>query len=342
MYVTNPENDKVFLLNHNKAKTWLMPGGHVDEGNSLRQTAVEELSEELNLDILGFKLEPIHIAEIETKGSNAGHVDVTLCYKIEVADTNEVGKFVQEKEAAEARWFDVDEASNLPEFTNLPAVNQKIIAKMEREIDNLSKLDIDTVVFDYGGVFTDHYCFPYFQDLTNELQVDHHVANELLSEKSDHGKKYRLNQITREEFWKVVVKGGNNPNVNIDRLESLWELSYQPDPRMLSLAHKLKLAGKKVALLMNTDTRRLKYISDNPIITKNIDHIFTSCETGFIKPDPLIFNEVIKSLRVDPAKIVYLDDRSSHTESARQLGINSIDYHPAQNPTSQLIKFNNR
>ena len=342
VYVTNPENDQVFLLNHKKAKTWLMPGGHVDEGNSLMQTAVKELSEELNLDILGFKLQPIHIAQIETKGTNSGHIDVTLCYKMEVADADSVGKYLQEKEADEARWFNLEEASQLPEFTSLPAVNIKVKNQLDQEIKSLSELEIDTVVFDYGGVFADHYCYPYFENFANELGVDTHQANLLVSEKSEHGKKYRLNQISRDEFWRIVIAGGNNPNANIDKLEAQWEQSYQPDPRMLSVAYKLKKAGKKVALLMNTDQRRLKYIKSNPTIVKHVDTIFTSCEIGLIKPDKEIYSEVIKSLRVSPKDIVYLDDRSSHTHSAGELGINSINYHPIKSITKQILDYKNK
>lgn len=339
VYVTNPENDKVFLLNHKKAKTYLMPGGHVDKGNGLVQTAVEELSEELELDILGYRLQPIHIAQVETQGTNSGHTDVTLCYKIEVADPESVGGYVQQKEVDEACWFNINKASKLPDFTNLPAVNEKVKDQLAQEIQKLSGLPIETVVFDYGGVFADHYCSPYFENFANELGVNIERAGELVSEKSDHGQKYRLNQISREEFWQIVITGGNNPSANIDNLEAQWEQSYQVDPRMLSVAHKLKKAGKNIALLMNTDQRRLEYIKANPIITKYVDSIFTSCEIGLMKPDKSLFSEVLRSLRVNPENVIYLDDRSSHTQSARELGINSIDYEPIGNITSQILSY---
>lgn len=45
----NPSTHQVFLGHHKKAKLWLTPGGHVDHGETLAETVVRELREELDM-----------------------------------------------------------------------------------------------------------------------------------------------------------------------------------------------------------------------------------------------------------------------------------------------------
>ncbi|MBI5346885.1 MAG: NUDIX domain-containing protein, partial [Chlamydiae bacterium] len=45
------EKEKVLLIYHNKLRTWLPPGGHVDPNETPVETAIREVKEETGLDI---------------------------------------------------------------------------------------------------------------------------------------------------------------------------------------------------------------------------------------------------------------------------------------------------
>ncbi|WP_433228830.1 NUDIX domain-containing protein [Actinomadura formosensis] len=47
--LVDEDSRSVMLVDHVKAKAWLMPGGHVDPNEDPRQTIVRELDEELRI-----------------------------------------------------------------------------------------------------------------------------------------------------------------------------------------------------------------------------------------------------------------------------------------------------
>ena len=50
------DNDKVFLLRHNKCKGLLIfPSGKVEEGESVKEALIREMKEELNIDVLEYE-----------------------------------------------------------------------------------------------------------------------------------------------------------------------------------------------------------------------------------------------------------------------------------------------
>jgi len=73
----------LLLVDHVKAKCWLLPGGHVDEGEDPRWTAERETFEELAItpkfhDRLGGG-KPFFLTVTQTRGAHS-HTDVTLWF----------------------------------------------------------------------------------------------------------------------------------------------------------------------------------------------------------------------------------------------------------------------
>ena len=55
-----------------------------------------------------------------------------------------------------------------------------------------------------------------------------------------------------------------------------------------------------------------------------LDWTFVSCITGRRKPDPVAYADVLNQLGVPAEQCVFVDDRSSNCEAARQAGIRSV------------------
>ena len=54
------------------------------------------------------------------------------------------------------------------------------------------------------------------------------------------------------------------------------------------------------------------------------DHIIESAKIGLRKPDPRIYQMMLQTLKVDPAKCVYLDDLGVNLKPAREMGMTTI------------------
>jgi putative hydrolase of the HAD superfamily len=57
-----------------------------------------------------------------------------------------------------------------------------------------------------------------------------------------------------------------------------------------------------------------------------IAHWFISSDLGVRKPDREIYERMLATLGVEPAQVVFVDDRIKNLDAARQLGIETVCY----------------
>ena len=135
--VTEPTPPDILLIRHRKGGHWSFPKGHVEEGESERQTALREVCEETGLKIKlisGFR----HSVEYAPKPGVQKQVVYFLGYEIG-------GKLhPQEEEISELRWFSLPEALRRITYDNdihlmrrakrrISIYRDKLIARGERE-----------------------------------------------------------------------------------------------------------------------------------------------------------------------------------------------------------------
>ncbi|MBF6187047.1 MULTISPECIES: NUDIX hydrolase [Nocardia] len=99
----------LLLVDHVKAGLWLFPGGHVDNGEDPRVTALREAREELGLDCRfhrWFGDVPLFVTVTKTRGEFS-HTDVSLWFVL--AGDDSVPVTIDRREAHEARWFALDD-----------------------------------------------------------------------------------------------------------------------------------------------------------------------------------------------------------------------------------------
>jgi 8-oxo-dGTP diphosphatase len=99
----------ILLVDHVKAKAWLMPGGHVDQGEDPRGTVVREVSEELGIVPAFHPLfgdAPFFLTVAQTRGAQS-HTDVTLWFVFAVDRYAPITP--DPREFSDVRWFRLDE-----------------------------------------------------------------------------------------------------------------------------------------------------------------------------------------------------------------------------------------
>lgn len=113
----DPKAKQVFIGHHKKSGLWLFNGGHIDEGEVIRETLIREINEEWGLNGNDFEIKPpvlLTVTEIKNSTKQPCNFHYDLWYFISVDKYN--FKPVEEKlleEFYEAGWKNLDEARSL-------------------------------------------------------------------------------------------------------------------------------------------------------------------------------------------------------------------------------------
>lgn len=113
------ENDKgeVLLVRHTYVEGWYLPGGGVETGETMAQTAVKELREEVGFEILG---EPQLLGMY--KNISASKRDHVAVYK--TGEWREAEVFKPNREIAEMAFFALDNLPDTITAGNLNRINE--------------------------------------------------------------------------------------------------------------------------------------------------------------------------------------------------------------------------
>lgn len=198
------------------------------------------------------------------------------------------------------------------------------IKEQRKDSESLRLSDVDTYIFDYGGVVAFHYREPWQSNISRLLHVDPKTADQLLSETSPQGKAYREGKVTRDAFWQEVIRLAGADGVSISELEKNWAQSYQIDQRMLDLITRLKTEkGAKVGVMMNTDSYRYNHIEQKYKLSSKVDFVVSSFQTGVTKPDPKAYSLALTAADrlAAPGRVIYIDDKQRNIEPCRMLGM---------------------
>lgn len=105
--VCSPEQSKVLLVDHKKAKLWLPSGGHVELNENPKNTVSREAKEELGIEAEFLFEKPLFVTVTKTVGNVVQHIDVSLWYLLK---GNPHDSLIYDKdEFNQIQWFGIDE-----------------------------------------------------------------------------------------------------------------------------------------------------------------------------------------------------------------------------------------
>jgi len=116
---------------------------------------------------------------------------------------------------------------------------------------------------------------------------------------------------------------------NIDKEEffHFWFSGEKLIPELIEYAKKLRERGLKAFILSNNFKERTEYYRKNfPEIFSSVDKVYFSWETGFVKPDPRAYLNILREHGLRPEECLYFDDSEENIKSAQKLGIKAIKY----------------
>jgi glucose-1-phosphatase len=123
------------------------------------------------------------------------------------------------------------------------------------------------------------------------------------------------------------------PGLTFEQFSEAWNRALDPTPIQEDAFLKGLAKQYRTALLSNTDPIHVRHLEANYSFFQHFPVRIYSCVVRSSKPNPLIFQEALKALKVRADEAVFIDDVEAYVAAAKSLGINAIQF---QSPT-QLV-----
>ncbi|MBI2445229.1 HAD family phosphatase [Candidatus Micrarchaeota archaeon] len=139
-------------------------------------------------------------------------------------------------------------------------------------------------------------------------------------------KKYAVHKTVVFDIHGVYIAGDFN-------IEALYEIEGTRD-----LIQRLR-KKYKVAALTNMGPELFNMWSRKWDFAHTYDYVYYSGQYRIKKPDPKLFEIVLKDLNAKPEDTVFLDDTAENVEAAKKLGIQGIVFKNAKQAEEELKKL---
>lgn len=183
--------------------------------------------------------------------------------------------------------------------------------------------------FDYGGVLTTAVNGSVMAWLTDEgIEVDSYrrtMTEWVFTANADGTPAHRLEtgELSGPEFERLLAAQlrltGGGPVLAEGLLARMFERMVLDDA-MVQLVRDLRAAGLRTAMLSNSWANH--YPED--LIAELFDISVISGEVGLRKPDPAIFQLLLKRVDAPAAAVAFVDDIAHNVEAAAELGIAAV------------------
>ena len=125
-----------------------------------------------------------------------------------------------------------------------------------------------------------------------------------------------------DAYWQTVARDVGADWDQID-VHQLWAIDHRGwlsvDEGTLGVLHALTAGGTRIALLSNAGadfSGWLRHGSFAPLF----ERVFVSGEIGLVKPEPDIYLHVIEALGIEPADLLFVDNKAENVDGARGVG----------------------
>ena len=108
------------------------------------------------------------------------------------------------------------------------------------------------------------------------------------------------------------------------QVQGLWAIDFRSwisvEPGSIDVLADLHAGGTRMALLSNAGYDYGDAFRRAPF-AQYFEQVFVSAELGMIKPDPEIYRHVARELAIEPAEMVFIDNKQVNVDGAESLGI---------------------
>jgi len=121
-----------------------------------------------------------------------------------------------------------------------------------------------------------------------------------------------------------------------EQFTEIWNRVLDPAPIHEDALFQRLSKTYRLALLSNTDPIHVQHLEANYTFFKFFTTRIYSCSVGASKPNPLIYREALRALKIQAQQAVYIDDIAAYVEAAQRLGMGGIQFQSPPQLVSDL------
>ena len=194
---------------------------------------------------------------------------------------------------------------------------------------------IKSIVFDIGGVILGDLSNPLLEELSRKHRKQ---FGRLKSKWRLIEYQYRVGKINEDEFWETFLAAtGINESVN-NMKKKVRKFFNKQKKGTLDVAKELK-KNYKLAILSNHTKDWIEYAIKKHKLRTIFDPIVASCYEGCAKPEPKIYEALLKKLKLKAHECLFIDNREANEVTAESLGFNNIIFKDYEQLVHELKKL---
>jgi HAD superfamily hydrolase (TIGR01509 family) len=136
--------------------------------------------------------------------------------------------------------------------------------------------------------------------------------------------------------WYLHLNKRLGGNLTFEQFTEVWNRALDPAPIHEDVLFKRLSKHYRLALLSNTDPIHVRHMEATYSFFAFFPIRIYSCSVGASKPNPLIYGESLRALKVQAQEAVYIDDIAAYVEAAQRLGMAGIQFQSPAQLTSDL------
>jgi putative hydrolase of the HAD superfamily len=188
---------------------------------------------------------------------------------------------------------------------------------------------LEAVIWDFGGVLTSSpfEAFARFEterglpaDIIRRTNAANHLENAWA--------KFERAEVDIEAFDQLFAAESRVLGAEVRGRDVLSLLSGDLRPEMVEALKRIKARFKTGCITNNLPANAIGSASGRVLYIAEVmalfDHVIESAKIGLRKPDPRIYQMMVKALGVNPRRCVYLDDLGVNLKPAREMGMTTI------------------
>lgn len=131
-----------------------------------------------------------------------------------------------------------------------------------------------------------------------------------------------------------------NTSPNYQQLKHAAGAIFEPNQAVQNLARRLHALGHRLGILSNTCAAHWEYSIDGryPLLNQCFETYALSYELKSMKPDAAIYTRSAQLAGVEPAQILFIDDRPENVQGAQAQGWDAVLYESASGLEQSLVE----
>jgi putative hydrolase of the HAD superfamily len=146
----------------------------------------------------------------------------------------------------------------------------------------------------------------------------------------------RVDELT---WWKTVQRRLDIDDEELALMNRALTRLETPDRNLVATLHGLEGVSLR-GIVSNAWPGARHWMSEQGLLDV-VEVTVLSCEVGYAKPDPRIFEIALERLGLAPADVLFVDDYASHIEMARRLGMLGHVHRSSQETVEVITDFVN-